>query len=373
MKIVYFVHAVASCWNNGNAHFLRGIGTELQIRGHDVLFCEPQDAWSEGNLLRDHGPGALNGFRRSFPALRRVKYDPENAELDRLTDGADLVIVHEWNAPALVNALGSMRKRGAPFVLLFHDTHHRALSDPDSMRQFELASYDGVLAFGGVLAEIYRRKGWADRVWTWHEAADTTLFYPRPAEPPDGDVVWVGNWGDEERTAELQEYLLGPVESLGLTANIFGVRYPQSALRELTARGIFYRGWLANHAVPEIFARHRATVHVPRRPYARTLRGIPTIRVFEALACGIALVSAPWDDSENLFPTDCFLMASSGPEMGRHLRSILSDPALAKTLRENGLRAIRERHSCRHRVQELLDFYRSIKQPALPARRTEAA
>ena len=43
------------------------------------------------------------------------------------------------------------------------------------------------------------------------------------------------------------------------------------------------------------------TVHVPRRPYVDALPGIPTIRVFEALACGIPLVSAPWRDEEGLF------------------------------------------------------------------------
>jgi hypothetical protein len=36
VKIVCFVHAIASCWNDGNAHFLRGIGSELPRRGHDV-------------------------------------------------------------------------------------------------------------------------------------------------------------------------------------------------------------------------------------------------------------------------------------------------------------------------------------------------
>ena len=41
MKVVYFVHAIASCWNNGNAHFLRGVGVALQELGHEVVFCEP--------------------------------------------------------------------------------------------------------------------------------------------------------------------------------------------------------------------------------------------------------------------------------------------------------------------------------------------
>jgi spore maturation protein CgeB len=44
------------------------------------------------------------------------------------------------------------------------------------------------------------------------------------------------------------------------------------------------------------------------------LPGIPTIRVFEALACGIPLVSAPWDDSEHLFrPGEDFLVAATAP------------------------------------------------------------
>ena len=373
MKVVFFVHAVASCWNNGNAHFLRGIGAELQLRGHDVVFCEPEGAWSETNLLRDHGPFALRGFERAFPGLQRVKYIESAPDLDRLTDNADLVIVHEWNAPALVNALGVKRRRGASFVLFFHDTHHRALSDPDAMARYALEHFDGVLAFGAVLTELYRRRGWANRVWTWHEAADTSLFFPRPLTSNDADVVWVGNWGDEERTAELEEFLLRPVARLGLSADIFGVRYPERARAMLTRRGFQHGGWLANHIVPEVFARHRVTVHVPRRPYVAMLRGIPTIRVFEALACGIPLVSAPWDDVENLFPKDCFLMASNGEEMRAQLQSVIADQALADTLREGGVRVIQERHTCRHRVQELLDFYRSVRAPGLGARQTEAA
>ena len=373
MKIVYFVHAIASCWNNGNAHFLRGIGTELQIRGHDLLFYEPQNSWSETNLIADHGSEALNGFQRAYPGLRRTKYDPANPDLDRLTEGADLVIAHEWNEPSLINALGRMRKRGAPFALLFHDTHHRAVTQPDSMAAYHLNDYDGVLAFGEVLADLYRRRGWAKRVLTWHEAADTTLFYPRSAPASDGDVVWIGNWGDDERTAELQTFFFAPVQQLKLRTNVFGARYPQIAVADLAARGISYRGWLANHLAPEVFSRHRATVHVPRRPYAEALRGIPTIRVFEALACGIPLISAPWDDCEGLFPPDCFLMARTADEMQDHLRAVLNDRDLAASLRANGLAAIRDRHSCRHRVQELLDFHHAIKTPAHAGRASEAA
>src|SRR5581483_10796115 len=123
-------------------------------------------------------------------------------------------------------------------------------------------------------------------------------------------------------------FLLGPARDAVLALDIHGVRYPPAA-RELLARyGARYQGWLANAAVPEVFAHHLATVHVPRRFYARALPGIPTIRVFEALACGIPLVSAPWSDAEGLFRSgEDFLTARDGAEMELRLRALAADPA----------------------------------------------
>jgi spore maturation protein CgeB len=372
MKIAFLVHALASCWNNGNAHFLRGVARALQAKGHAVEVFEPQDGWSRANLLQDAGPAALAGFEQAFPTLRPRLYTTTRGALDAVAAfEPDLVLMHEWNDPELVNAVGAWRKRDARFTLLFHDTHHRALTRPEDMSRFDLSFYDGVLTFGACLSEIYERQGWGGRVWTWHEAADTRLFRPRPAEEPEGDLVWVGNWGDEERSEELRTFLIGPSRRLGLRTTIHGVRYPEAALQELAESGIRFGGWLANHRVPEVFARYRVTVHVQRRPYAEALRGIPTIRVFEALACGIPLVSAPWEDSEGLFPEGAFLMARNGEEMERQLRAVLSDPDLAASLRRTGLAVIRERHSCDHRADELLSIHRSLAAGA-PATFAEA-
>ena len=126
---------------------------------------------------------------------------------DQLTDGADLVIVHEWNEPNVVSELGSLRRLGAPFTLLFHDTHHRAVSEPEAMKAYDLDGYDGVLAFGETLSEVYRGWGWQGRVWTWHEAADIRHFHPPAQEQDRQGLVWIGNWGDGERTEELESFL----------------------------------------------------------------------------------------------------------------------------------------------------------------------
>ena len=341
LRFVLFVHSLTSDWNHGNAHFLRGVTRDLLRRGHRVTAYEPVDGWSLANLLQDQGFDAIRQFREAFPDLAPVPYDPATLDIDKAIDGADVVLVHEWNDPGLVKALGDRRARGGRFRLLFHDTHHRALTDPKAMNAFDLSAYDGVLAFGAVLREIYLALGWGRQVWVWHEAADTTLFRPIHARPVEGDLVWIGNWGDGERSIELGEYLLLPVHALKLTARIHGVRYPADAKAAVALSGARYAGYLPNHQAPEAFARHRVTVHVPRRPYVEVLRGIPTIRVFEALACGIPLICSPWHDAEGLFrPGDDFLIANSGTEMTERLRAVLNDRDLAVSLGRNGLERI---------------------------------
>jgi spore maturation protein CgeB len=353
-RVVLFVHSLRSDWNHGNAHFLRGVVTELLARGLSVAVFEPRDAWSVANLVAERGPEAAESYRTAYPALRSELYDPADVDLDAALDGADLVLVHEWNTPELVRAVGEHRARGAGYRLLFHDTHHRAATERAAMAAYDLRHYDGVLAFGAVVRDIYLREGWTPRAWTWHEAADVRVFRPLAGRPREGDLVWVGNWGDDERTAELGEFLVEPVRALGLRARVHGVRYPAEARQSLTAAGIDYAGWLPNYEAPELFARYGVTVHVPRRPYARALPGIPTIRVFEALACGIPLVTAPWDDAEGLFtPGEDFLVAADGAAMRRHLRDVLADADLARSLADHGRRTILARHSCAHRVDEL--------------------
>jgi spore maturation protein CgeB len=360
-----FYHSLVSDWNHGNAHFLRGVASELMARGHDVVVWEPADGWSRRNLIDDHGEATIDEFHRAYPQLRSRSYQLDALNLDACLDGADLVIVHEWSPHSLVEAVGRHRARNSGHRLFFHDTHHRSVTDPAGIAAYRLEHYDGVLAYGEAIREIYQKNGWGRQVWTWHEAADTRVFRPLLSERINGDVVWIGNWGDNERTAELDEFLLGPIKKLGLKARVHGVRYSQEALDALTDAGIEYGGWIANYRVPEAFSRYRVTVHVPRRPYASVLPGIPTIRPFEALACGIPLVSAPWDDIEGLFRPGCdYLIASTGREMARKLEMLLKDRWMASEIATNGRQRILERHTCTHRVDELLGIYAGVASAA---------
>jgi spore maturation protein CgeB len=368
MRIVLFCHSLISDWNHGNAHFLRGVVAELLDRGHDVSVIEPADGWSRQQLLAEAGAPAVEGFHRAYPRLTSAAVDLDRLCLDEVLHGADLVLVHEWNPHSLVARIGAHRTRSGRYVLLFHDTHHRSVTDPKAMADYDLEHYDGVLAFGQVIRERYISLGWNRRAWTWHEAADVRIFKPLPPPPTPDDLVWIGNWGDDERSAEIRDFLIEPVSALGLSATIHGVRYPDVAKMALCNAGIRYGGWLPNYEAPAVYARHRMTVHIPRRPYVDALPGIPTIRVFEALACGIPLVSVAWPDVEGLFtPGEDFLVADTPARMREYLAALRADDELRQGLVRHGLATIHGRHTCAHRVDQLLAIVQEVRSDAREA------
>src|SRR5947209_19858987 len=128
MRIVMFYHSLVSDWNHGNAHFLRGVVRELLSRGHEVVVYEPRDAWSVQNLRQEFGDAPLREFRKAYSGMRSVRYNLRTLDLDEALDGAHLVIVHEWSDHDLVRRIGQHRARARSYRLLFHDTHHRAVT-----------------------------------------------------------------------------------------------------------------------------------------------------------------------------------------------------------------------------------------------------
>jgi spore maturation protein CgeB len=256
----------------------------------------------------------------------------------------------------VVEAIAAL-KRELDFHLLFHDTHHRAYSNPKEVLRLPLGDFDGVLAFGEAIRRIYREAFGIRKAWTFHEAADTSNFRPLEAAKTT-DVIWVGNWGDEERSQELQEFLIAPAAQLCRhKVAVHGVRYPKEGRKELAAAGIEFRGYLPNLQAPQAYGESVVTVHVPRRQYANGLSGVPTIRVFEALACGIPLVCAPWTDAEGLFrPGEDYLCVPDSGAMTAELRRLISDPAARQQLSANGQETIQARHTCAHRARQLLEI-----------------
>ena len=359
LDIRFFVHSLISDWNHGNAHFLRGLVRALGQMGHRVRSYEQLGSWSLSSLVQsehERSIDAINQFRQTYLDLDIHFYQDDAglaAFLRQELKGADIVVIHEWNDPRLVNQILAL-KPALGFRTLFHDTHHRAYTRAGEILRLHLHQFDGVLAFGEAIRKLYIDGFGMRRAWTFHEAAAADIFQPRDLHK-DIDVLWIGNWGDEERTRELEEYLLDPAaRHRERRTVVHGVRYPEPAIQRLTDAGIEYRGYLPNLEAPQVYGRSRLTVHVPRRQYTNGLSGIPTIRVFEALACGTPLVCAPWDDVENLFrPGQDFLLAPDGAAMDAEISRLLKDDVARAQIGASGLETIRNRHTCVHRAEQL--------------------
>jgi spore maturation protein CgeB len=368
IRFRFFAQSWISDWNHGNAHFLRGLVRELKRLGHEVRCYEQYGSWSLTSLVDNEGERAqqaIEQFRSEFPDLDVRLYQRDSGLADALRlelKGADIVIVHEWNDPEVVNAILSL-KRELGFAVLLHDTHHRAYTNPGELLRFHFQLFDGVLAFGEAIRRIYADGFGVERVWTFHEAADISHFAPRQEERAF-DLLWIGNWGDEERTRELREFLIEPAAEINdLIAVVYGVRYPEEGKSALAEAGIDYRGYLPNLMAPAAYAQTALSVHIPRRLYANGLGGIPTIRVFEALACASPLLCAPWDDAEHLFrPGEDYLVAQSGSKMKSAIQWLLRDDAARRQIAANGRETILRRHTCAHRAAQLVEICGELMQ-----------
>lgn len=357
-RFAFFYHSVISDWNHGNAHFLRGLMRALQGSGHSAVCHEQTDNWSLTNLLRTR-PRAIANFQARFPDLRYSRYSLDEGLDARLRDAvtaADVLLVHEWNEPAVIRRLGELgRQLGVR--TLFHDTHYRVVQDAAFRQQIGLDQFDDIVAFSPSIAQRYLDLGFPPgRVHVLHEAADITVFGPRPVAKST-DVVFVGNYGDGDRSDEIEQFIFGPRTELPeLSYAIYGVRYPKSVVSWMrNGLAVDFRGWVANTDVPEVYSAAKVVLHVPRRQYVDLLPGTPTIRVFEALASGACLVSLPWPDTDGLFRTGTdYRVVRTPSEMRETVRWLANDSSARESFGHHGRESILARHTCGHRAEELL-------------------
>jgi spore maturation protein CgeB len=345
MRFALFVGSLVDDRGQPGAHALRGICGELLERGHLVDVYEEEAGSDTGHLSRRR-------FAADYPRLHGLVHARGWTPVEAVLAEADAVLVHASAPPDLARSIGRHRARHGGYALLFHTGAEASAGEPEAIARWDLGDYDGVLAPGEAVARLWRATGTIAAAWSWHEAADTTRFRPLEAPGDQRGVVWIGDWSGDR---DLEEFLIEPLRRLRLRAALHGGGWPDEVLAGLRASGIEHLGWLPNAAVPQAYAAARCAIHVPRRANTRALPGVPSIRMFEAMACGVPLVIAPWHDSERLFrPGQDYLVAHDGAEMERHLKDLIGDPLYAKAVAASGLERIRARHTCAHRVDELL-------------------
>jgi spore maturation protein CgeB len=358
MKIVILGLSITSSWGNGHATTYRGLVRELSRRGHDVLFLERDVPWYAGNRDLPEPPYARVGLYSSLADLQ-ARFRGELREADLAVVGSFVpegVAVGEW---VIENV------RGIP---AFYD-----IDTPVTMARLQrgdgeylaprlIPHYRLYLSFTGgpLLAEIERRYG-SPMARALYCSVDPELYFPDPASKR-WDLGYIGTYS-EDRQPFLDCLLLEPAR-----------RWP--AGRFMIAGPLYPEGiaWPANvgrleHLPP---SGHRAFYNAQRftlnltRAAMKAAGFSPSVRLFEAAACGAAIVSDSWRGLETIFETGREILVAAAPDEMLHILRETPDADAAAIGARARARILAE-HTAAHRAAELERHYReAVAQAFLP-------
>jgi spore maturation protein CgeB len=332
VRTVWLGLSITSSWGNGHATNYRGLLGALARRGHDVLFLERDVPWYAAN--RDFSAPFVRLYG-SLDELDRFEEEVRGADLvvvgSYVPDGCD---VAEWVLATAegVTAFWDIDTPVTAAKLARGD--HEYLS-PDLVPRFDL-----YLSFtGGPFLETLG----AARPTPFYCVADPSSYRPLPS-PPRYELGYLGTYSDD-RQPKVDELLLGPARALPHRRfALAGPQYPDGI--DWPANVERFEN-LAPAEHPAFYAAQRFTLNVTRADMVAA-GWSPSVRLFEAAACGVPVISDWWDGLDAFFePEREILVAADADDVLRHLRE--GD-------RRVGLRARRRvlaEHTAERRAAEL--------------------
>jgi spore maturation protein CgeB len=352
--------SITSSWGNGHATTYRGLLRELVARGHGVLFLERDLPYYAAH--RDL-PAPPYGSTEIYSSLEELQDRFAAAVRD-----ADLVIVGSYVPDGI--AIGEWVTSSTRGKTAFYD-----IDTPVTMRALEegraeylsrelVPRYDLYLSFTGgpTLKRLESHHG-ARCARPLYCAADPEFYFAEESVKR-WDLGYLGTYSDD-RQPMLERLMLGParVWKNGRFV-VAGPQYPKSIAWPENVRRIEH---LAPREHRAFYNAQRFALNVTRRDMV--LAGFsPSIRLFEAAACGTPVVSDPWPGLEAFFtPHREILLASSAEEALRVLREL--DEGAARRM---GLRArarVMAEHTAAHRAESLEGYTRALHDGAARARR----
>ena len=347
MRISILGLTITSAWGNGHATTYRSLCQALHARGHRIRFLEKDVSW-----YRDH---------RDLPApsFCDVTLYREWTETNRwLADAAassDLVVVGSYFPDGIAAARHFFEHARCPVFFYDIDTpvtvdRLRTTGETEAIRAADVPGYDVYLSFTGgpILQELEGRFG-AQRALPLYCSVDTESHQP---QPPDSrfhcTLSYLGTYS-ADRQPKLESLLLEPARRLASDRFLAaGAQYPA---------GI---AWPANltrfeHVPPDehssFYCSSRFTLNLTRDSMVAA-GWSPSVRLFEAAACGAAVISDQWPGLDRLLtPGKEILLAATGADVLRILRETTDAEreALGAAARERVL----AEHSSVHRAIEL--------------------
>jgi nucleoside-diphosphate-sugar epimerase/spore maturation protein CgeB len=354
MKVVVLGLSLSSSWGNGHATTWRALLKAFAGRGHDILFLERDVPWYRGNRdLADPDFCRLH-YYSSLAGLR--DWSGEIA-------AADAVIVGSYVPEGV--AVGSFVQQQARGVTAFYDIDTPVTLAKLERGDFEYLSpgqiplYDLYLSFTGgpTLSRIESRYG-SPAARALYCSVDPEA-YPPTAAAKSWDLSYLGTYS-ADRQPVLDRLLLEPARRLPhLSFAVAGPQYPDDIEWPANVERIDHVA-PADH--PAFYSASRFTLNVTRADMVAA-GWSPSVRLFEAAACGIPVISDRWDGIESLFEpgTEIVLADGSDDVVGR-LNADGDGAAIGAAARERVLAA----HDSGHRAAELERYLTEICHPTEP-------
>lgn len=364
MKIVIFGLTITSSWGNGHATLWRGLCKALWAAGHDVQFFERAAPYYASS--RD---------LYEFPCdiLIYETWDEVAATAVRAMRDADAVIITSYCPDALRAARFALDRANG--IRIFYDldtpvtlARLAAGEDVEYIGDRGLGDFDLVLSFtgGGALDALRRRLG-AREVQPLYGHVDPDVHRPEQSRQPYESILsYLGTYAADRQQA-LERLFIAP--ALRRPENRFligGTQYPEDF--PWSANIHFVRHLPpAEHAA--FYSSSRLTLNLTRKSMAQ-LGWCPSGRLFEAAACGAALLSDDWDGLEEFFaPGKEVLIARDTNDVLAALD--LSDAEIAR-IAKAGRERVLEEHTSARRARELCALLERTRVAHTASARVEA-
>jgi spore maturation protein CgeB len=344
LKIVFLGLSISSSWGNGHATTYRALIKALHARGHSALFLERDLYWYRENRDLPEPPYAT------------VEYYDSVAELESrfatAVRDADAVIVGSFVPDGI--AVGEWVTSTATGVTAFYDIDTPVTlaklesGDIDYLSESLVPRYDLYLSFtGGPTLNVLEQRYGAQTARALYCSVDPAIYYVKP-QPVKWDLGYLGTYS-EDRLPQLEALLIEPARRMsGARMMVAGPMYPPDfAWPPNVEREIH----LAPREHCDFYNRQRYTLNITRADMRRAGFS-PSVRLFEAAACGTPIVSDWWPGIDTFFePGREILIARSTGDVLRFLRDLPDSER--QSIGSRARARVLSRHTADHRAREL--------------------
>ncbi|MGZ5180551.1 MAG: CgeB family protein [Ramlibacter sp.] len=347
LSIVILGLSITSSWGNGHATTFRALVRELDAAGHDVLFLERDQPWYASNRDLPRPPWGRTELYGSVDELHD-RFAP-------VVRDADLVIVGSYVPQG--DLVGDWVQREARGRTAFYDIDtpvtlaKLARGEHEYLRPDQIAGYDLYLSFtGGPTLRRLEREFGSPRARVLYCSVDPQLYFPEPQEA-SWDLGYMGTYSDD-RQPGVDRLLLQPAREWRQGRFIVaGPQYPQDIA---WPDNVEYRPHLPPAQHRAFYNAQRFTLNITRADMVRA-GWSPSVRLFEAAACGVPIISDRWDGLETLLaPGREIVLADTPAEVLAVLRGMDEDERRAMATRARA--RILAEHTAAHRAEQLVGY-----------------